>query len=429
MAQETTSYDAVLKEVYEGGIREMIPTKTRVLTIFEEGDNSAWMGREVVYPSRIGRNQGIGWASEMGALPEADKQKYVDTRIPVRFLYGRITLSAQVMKASENSRGAFAPAFRQEMEGIILDLQNERGRAIFGTGLGIYAFINGAANSATQNIDSPGGWAGSINGARFIAPGMTVGLIKPANGQLRANSVRRVVNDPTLGDRIILDSAVNASDNDYIVRVQHPAVTDVSDTSYQKEIMGLGGLVDDGGYVLTLHNVNRYTYPLFQSTVIPNVGAWSSDVIQRGSDVADQRGGGEITDLVMHHSLRRVYIQSMEPYRRYVSGDLMTPDQGTQAMRQRQLGFGGIPIIEDKYCPYNITFGLDRSGFKRYSLEQGAWIQEDGAILARVGTGRGAIDAFEATYRIWDNFHCDYPHRCFRLDGFTGAVIVPIQLP
>src|SRR5215813_5160180 len=158
MAQDTVSFDAVLKDVYEGGIRELIPTKTKVLTWFEDGDSSAWTGREVVYPSRVGRNQGVAWASEMGALPQAGKQRYVDTRIGVRYLYGRITLSAQVMKATESNRGAFAPAFRQEMDGIINDLQNERGRSIFGTGQGIYAFINGAANSVTQTLDNPGGY-------------------------------------------------------------------------------------------------------------------------------------------------------------------------------------------------------------------------------------------------------------------------------
>src|SRR5262245_28432855 len=163
MAQDTSSYDAVLKDVYEDGIRELIPTKTKILDIFEEGDSAAWMGREIVYPSRVGRNQGVAWATEMGALPTAGKQKYVDSRIPCRYLYGRITLSAQVMKASESNRGAFAPAFRQEMDGIISDLQNERGRSIFGTGQGIYAFVNGAASSATQTVDNPGGYVSATN--------------------------------------------------------------------------------------------------------------------------------------------------------------------------------------------------------------------------------------------------------------------------
>src|SRR5215831_2380011 len=208
MAQDTVSYDAVLKEVYEEGIRELIPTKTEVLDMFEEGDSNAWMGREVVYPSRVGRNQGVAWATEMGALPTAGKQRYVDSRIPVRYLYGRITISAQVMKATESNKGAFAPAFRQEMDGIINDLQNERGRSIFGTGQGIYAFINGAANSVTQTVDNPGGYTSTVNGARFLNPGMIVGLINPATGQLRAGSVKTVQSVSTTGTSFTVDSAM-----------------------------------------------------------------------------------------------------------------------------------------------------------------------------------------------------------------------------
>jgi hypothetical protein len=428
MAQDRVSFDAVLKDVYEGGIREVVPTKTPFLTKMQEGDNTMWSGREVVYPSKVGRNQGVGWATEMGALPTAGKQKYVDSRIPCRWMYGKISLSAQVMKSSEASRGSFAPAFQQEMDGLIKDLQNERGRAIWGTGQGILAFVNGAAASATQTLDNPGGYVGATNGARYINPGEIIGFVNPATGALRANSIRTVQSFNTTGTQIVLDSTFSSTDNDYIVRAHNTSVTDVSDTSYQKEIMGFGGLVDDGTFVQTLHNVNRTTYPIFQSAVLTGVGAWSADAMQRAIDVADQRGGGDISDIGMHQSLRRLYITSMETNRRYTGADLQSPDGGTKAAKGEMISFGGIPITVDKYAPYNTAFAFDFSGFRHYSLVKGEWAQEDGAILSRVGTGTSASDSFEAFYRIWDNFHNEYPNRCARLDGYTGTTITVVHI-
>src|SRR6185436_20623433 len=119
---DTSAYDEVLKTVYEGGIRELIPTKVRTLDMFMERDAKPWGGRFVEYPARVGRNQGSGWASEGGNIPTAGKQKYTDVRIPMRYQYGRIQLSAQVMKASEGAKNAFASAMQQEMDGIIKDM-------------------------------------------------------------------------------------------------------------------------------------------------------------------------------------------------------------------------------------------------------------------------------------------------------------------
>jgi hypothetical protein len=171
--------------------------------------------------------------------------------------------------------------------------------------------------------------------------------------------------------------------------------------------------------------VNRTAFPIYQSNVIGSVGPLSADVIQRGIDLADERGDGEIDNLIMHHSVRRSYLQMMEGDRRYTSGDLSSPNAGTVAAKRGKLSFGPIPIMEEKYCPYGTIFGIDSSGFSRYVEVSGEWADEDGAVLSRVGPGTtSAQDAFEAFYRIWDNFQNDYPARSFRLDGVTATISV-----
>jgi hypothetical protein len=423
--QDTATFDDVLKVVYGPGIAELIQTKTKALDMFTEGDSSAWGGKYVEYPVNVQRSEGAGYASEGGLLPSAGREKFADMRIPCRFQYGRLTLTAQVMKQSQGNKNAFASAMEREMASVVKTMAADRGRAILHDGKGVLALVNGTGSATvTQTLDAPGGVAGSVNGARFIRPGMIVGAINPATQDVRASTVATIVSVAANGNQVTLDSAKTWTDNDFIVRYTTTGATSVTDTSYGKEIMGLLGLVDDGTYVSTLHNINRTTYPMFSSKVISSVGALSADVIQRAFDVADEVGDGEISDLLMHHSVRRAYLALMESDRRYMSGDLSKPDAGTVAAKKGKLAFGGIPITEDKYCPYGIIFAIDNSGFKRWTLVNGEWADDDGAVLARVGTGSSASDAFEAHYRLWDNFSNDFPNRSARLDSVTATVVV-----
>ena len=428
MPQDTASYDAVLKTVYEGGIRELIPTKVRLYEKFKEKDARAWGGRYVEFPIRVGRNHGSGWATERGQVPAAGQQQYATVRIPMRYQYGRITLSAQVMKASQGAKAAFAPAMEQEMDGLIRDMTSEMGRAICYDGRGILAILNGDTTTTTATVDSPGGVAGATNGSRFINPGQRITFVNPGTGAVRASAVEDVITVPAAGTTFTTGTTVVAAvaDNDYIVKYSGAQADagNVSNTSYAKESMGLLGLVDDGTYVATLHGVNRTTTPLFQSTVIGSVGALSADVLQRGIDLADQRGDGEIDLLVMHQSVRRAYLASMEDARRYTSGDLLRPDAGTVAAKRGRTAFGGIEIMEEKHAPYGTIFGVDTSTLSRYVEVAGEWMDEDGAILSRIGTGATLEDSFEAVYRVWQNFHCETPNASFRLDGVTATVVV-----
>jgi hypothetical protein len=345
----------------------------------------------------------------------------------MRYQYGRIVLSAQVMKASEGAKNAFASAMEQEMQGLIKDMTSQRGRAIMSDGRGIQCLAGATPTaSTTVSVSSPGGVSGATNGARFINPGDVVGFVNPTTGVLRASN-RTVQSVAAAGSSIVIDAvaAGGAAELDYMVKVMQTGSTDVSDSSFQKEIMGLMGMVDDGTNVPTLHNVNRTAFPIYQSNVIGSVGALSADVLQRGIDLCDERGEGDVTRLIMHHSVRRSYLQMMEGDRRYISGDLSKPNAGTVAAKQGSLSFGAIPIMEEKYCPYGTVFGVDESGFSRYVEVSGEWADEDGAVLSRVGPGTtSAQDAFEAFYRIWDNFQNDYPSRSFRLDGVTANITV-----
>ena len=427
MPQDTTAYNEVLKVVVEPGIRELIPTKVKTLKLFEEKEARSWGGRYVEKVLNVGRNQGSGWGSEMGNVPTAGQDRFTNAKILMRYQYGRLQLSAQVMKASQGSKFSAEDALEGGMRRLIKSMSSQRGRAIMGDGRGVICYVNETTPSGntTVVVDSPGGFAGADNGARFINPGQIIGFVNPSTGALRASN-RTVQSVAANGTSFVVDSAPAAAvaDNDYVVTVMTTGSTDVSDSSYQKEIMGLVGNIDDGTYVATPHGVNRTTYPSFQSTVISNAGAWSADVIQRAIDLADQRGDGKIDRLIMHHSGRRAYIASMEDLRRYTGADLSKPDGGTVAAKQGTLSFGSIPIDEEKFAPYGMVFGCDTSTFQRYVEVAGEWADEGGSILQPVGSGSTRQDAYEALYRIWDQCFVEEPAASFRVDGLSVSLAV-----
>jgi hypothetical protein len=67
---------------------------------------------------------------------------------------------------------------------------------------------------------------------------------------------------------------------------------------------------------------------------------------------------------------------------------------------------------------------LNNAGFREYVSEPGKWVDEDGSVLWRVGTGTSGRDAFEAWYRMRKQYFLEYPAFCARNDGITGQSLV-----
>jgi len=427
MALDVAAYDAVLKEVYEKTIVALLNSRTRTRNLFKK-ETGSWEGRQVRYPLNVRRNQGVMFTTENGTLPSAGNQQYTETRIPMRYAHGRIQLSIQTIKHSRTSKGAFKRAMDQEMMGLVRDLGNDLNRSMFGAGLGTLAFVNEATptGDTTLIVDAPGGVVGATHGNRFLNVGMTVGFINSGSGALRgtgASPGRTVTAVSTDGTNVTLDSAPGGgtADNDFVVRIASTASTlVVTDSAYNQEFNGLLALIDDSTYVTTLNNVSRTTYPIFKSTVLASVGPLSADVLQRGLDVADQLGEAQIKNFIAHHSVRRAYLTMVDADRRYIGSDLLSPDAGTKAAKMGDVTFGGIPWQVDKDAPYGMLFGFDPTTATRWVEVEGEWADDDGTILLRLTNA----DAYEARYRIFENYSLDRPASCVRWDGITSNVVV-----
>jgi hypothetical protein len=128
----------------------------------------------------------------------------------------------------------------------------------------------------------------------------------------------------------------------------------------------------------------------------------------------------------MEPSVLRSYLAISQGDRRYTGGDLMSPNVGTKyaagKLGPTGIFFGTGELCVDHWAPYGMWFGTDNADWVRWVMDEGSWINEDGSTLTRVGST--AVDTFDATFRLFDNFGSYRPNRCFRLAGISSNIVV-----
>jgi hypothetical protein len=421
MGETLATLDGILKDVYQNVVTEQVSVFSPVADKFEEVTEFEFDGRVAREAAIMSYNEGVGAVGEGGTLPTAGNFDPEQFQISMKYVYGTFQMTKQMMESAKNSKGAFKNAMSFSMDSLVRNLKRERARMMWGAGKGILALVNDSGSTGTTlTVDSPGNVAGATGGTRYIRKGMLLCEINPA--------AVASTDTATYGGAVTAVAAAGTSctaasttwvQNYYICRMSSTAGTTVADTSYGKEPVGLLGLVDDGTYLDTISGLSRTTYPQLKSRVQSSVGALSLDAIQLNFDIADQIGDAEIDLLACHHAVRRAYLQLLEADRRYTDGNLSKPDGGTVAAKKRSsksyVTFGDVPMVEDKYAPYDMLFGLDSRYMKKYVQIKGEWANDSGSILRQVS----GTDVWSAFYRIFENYHCSRPNTCFRMDGIS----------
>lgn len=432
MADLISNLSAILKEDYRDAIIEELNNDTPILNQFSKGDAEGLevAGKYVVYPVHLGRNTGAGSAAEGDTLPVAGNQTFVDVNIYYKYTYGRFQVSRPLIKASAKSRGAFKKAMDIGMSGLVKDVSRVRNRELFGNGTGVLAKVAGTqTTSATLTIKDAGGVpyndsnGNPIGAGRYFQPNDYVIFVRKADPTaaldadivgsavaMKISSISSDLNTLTFS----ATTGITLNDGDLIVMCPGQVATQCS---INKEPMGLLGIIDDGTYLTTLHNISRSTYSQWKGTVRTINGNLDLDQLQRAEDLAIERSGkSEKLTLFSHYSIMREYKKQLLTVKRYVNDYSMKPDAGFN----RDLAWGDHPWKEDRMCPYGMIFGVDAAKNVRYVNDEGGWVDDDGTTILRVANQ----DSYEARWAVYDNFINDEPAGCFRMDGITASVDV-----
>src|SRR3990167_3917626 len=432
MGADKQALDVIFKEVYEDGVSEGV-NQANPLRDLISTEKVPFKGLEIQRLMHTDRNVSPMFVGEDSAFADAGQQGYAKFTIDQRKLMSRLRLTWEVMQDSTATEGAFVSARKSEMQYLIDDMARKDEHALATDGRGVLALVDDADpdDNTTLELDAPGGITNNDFGNRFISKGMFIAHINPANGAFRAvtdNAKVTAVNSD--GTDVTVDAAANIGtavvDSDYVVQAANVDSTSVNDTSYEKAWWGLMALVDDGTYRANYFGVTRSDVPAVSSYVTASTGVLSTDLIQRVSDVLDQKLGGRVSIILCHHSIRRLVIQLTDGDRRYSGASLLRPEPGTVAFKQGDIPFGDVPVRAIRDFPLGVMMFLDvpNMGFKEYVSEAGKWVDEDGSVLVRVGSGTTGRDAFEAWYRMRKQYFMEYPAYCARLDGITNTGLV-----
>lgn len=426
-AADTTSMSSLLKEDYNSEvIMNSLQDENPMLDMMTtEVVDESWQGKYKVIPKRIGRNYSMGSIPSRGLIPRTGRQKWEESKVGIRNVYGRVGFDRTIMLSSRNNKGSYKRVAATEMELLVDDLAHFRNRIAWGYGKGILARVNGTqtvSNGGTLEVMDPGGIVGTHNGNRFLYGDATDGqfiAVLDGSSPTTVKGTLRVTSVGSDGTDITTETVGSfaVANNDLLVLAQS-----ASQNSYDQEPEGILFGCDDGTYANDHHDINRTTYAVERSHVITGVGALSLDAIQQGLDMRAVRIGGDGGDLfASFFDERRAYLALLEADRRFTGADLRNPDGGTVAAKQggkknKKVTFGDIPWLAERDAPYGMLFNFTKDTWVRYFEENGGWADEGGDVLKWVD----GYDEYTAFYYIFENFHCFTPPKNIRWEGITA---------
>lgn len=379
MTANLTTVNAILKEIYgpriEEQLQDEIVAKKRIERT-SDGVVETVGGKYVDFPIRTTRNHGMGYRDEDEDIPDARKQGYEEVHVGLKYGYGRVRLTGQLMQLAEKNPQAFASAMDREMSGLKDDIAKDQNRICYGDGNGTLAIVNDTLNTNEEY---------TVVNAQYMEEDMYVDVVTIADGNDVASAADQVVLDVDTENNVVTtDTSFTPTDDGTQAFVRQ--------NSWGKEPVGFDLIVDDTD---ELHGLNPSTVPQWAATVLDNSGtnrALSETLMITAVDKARVKGG-KTSVFLTSLGVRRAYFNLLTQQRRYTD------------TKEFAGGFTGlvfnhgreIPVVEDVDAPPNKMWGLQENALKIYRNKGWHWADEDGDILKWV-QNRDAFQAFLREY-------------------------------
>jgi hypothetical protein len=376
-----TTVDNILKEVYEPQLTDQLQSEIKTISRLSrstdgiEEDNVG--GKYVRFPIRVTRNHGVGARNEMEALPVAKTQGYESAQIKLKYLYGAIQLTGQVIKLAETKVQAFVSALDQEVNGMRETLAKDTNRQAYGTTEGRLAVASAGAAGRFDTLN-----------AQYLEIGMIVDLYDGAAAlqEAAARISAIVLVGATYQVSLVVD-ATGAPIGDT------PAATwfltragsrNKEKTGFDSIILGTGG--DGTG---ALYNI---THAVWTGNVDSTVSAISESRMINMVDRIRNRGG-KVTVGFTSRGVRRAYFNLLTQQRRFINQLEFTGGFKGLAFTTDD---GDIPIVSDFDCQPGRMYFINEDEIKLYQAGDWSFMDMDGSRWNRVVTAAGTFDAYAA---------------------------------
>lgn len=396
MPATLATVDAILKEVYGPRIENQLQNEVVLPKRIErtsDGVTSNVGGKYVDFPIKVKRSTGIGYRAEGGQLPAAGNQGYAEVHVPLRYGYGRVRYTGQLMELAKTNTQAFVNAVEAENKGLKEDIAKDSARVIYGDGSGLIATLADTATSATHVVDN----------AQWLHEGMLVDVLTISTGS------------PTGGLQNDLIVSVDYDTNTVVFTTSFTAATTQGvfrAGDYGNEPTGLSKIVAATG---ALHGVDPASVAVWKSRINANGGTprplSEGLMITLCDDI--RRAGGKTSLIITSLGVRRSYFNLLVQQRRYPN-----TQEFEGGFKGLAFNYGtDVPVVEDVDHPPEKMHFLDESEFKIYRSREWHWMDDDGTVLKWVTD----YDSWEALLRQYSELGTQRRNAHGRLDDIIES--------
>lgn len=448
---------ALLKEQYEGPIREQLNLEALIYRLFEEGPHN-WSGDKVIIPLHtsgvdsstieyLGESAGGAYID----MPQATSQAYLDLTVGAKHLYASFEVTGQAeAKAPGNSggsEGAFIGAMYSEMRGLEKDVRSSMNKDMF-TGQGFHGFLidNQAdtvkagrrvsgANHLTNGMvvqlwrvpaDLTTGWTKLVDGNGGGLDTFTVAAVDTAAGTCSLTSSGAAGNaGPAAG-------GVGSTDLVVIEQVVALAAAGAGVRLRTLEINGLNclafGTASGDAYGNTRAAVaapilRGFGFKTDNAAVA--AGGLSSgqpltlEDMQLCVDAIAERCEEDIDTIIMHRFTRAQYRNLAQENVRYLPGET----GGDLGHKPGELAFEDMPITVSKDVPFGVIYFLVKDTLNTYTLRPGGFQEftDGGDIITqkRNATTSMLVDVREGFWKQYYNLVSELPRAIGVMAGIS----------
>ena len=365
-----------IKLVY-GDLHEQLRDKNPALQMIESSSaNITRNGKEVIFDTHIGRNQGIGARGVREKLPTAGAQKYKQAHLYLTNLYGSIEVDGQLFEQAAEDYQAFINVVDMEITGLKRDLAVDLNRQVYGDGTGTIATV---ASVSGQDI--------TVDSTHWVQESMILVGIDPGTGAVADSGTELTVTAINEATKVItVTGTISAlAGADLLVRGSNTT------NSYNKEWTGLAAIVGAG----TLHEINAADYPTWQSTVTSIASNGTPGTLTELALInlvqSVDKKGGDVDVMLASPGVFNAYWNLLQGLRQFTNGATLTG--GQRAFSFDALG-KPIKFVSDYAAPANTLYALSSKEIVLNRKKDWSWMDRDGSMWSRVAD----TDAYEARY-------------------------------
>jgi len=379
MTATLTTVAGILKEVYEGQINDQLNEERVTIKRIERTADDVTEnigGKYVVFPVRSTRNHGISYRAENTQLAAAGRQGYKAATEQLKYGYGRVYFTGQLLRLARTNSQAFSNALDEEMDGLKSDVGKDENRIAWGhpdqgalghTGI-VAKLTSSPAASLTFTVDD----------AHWIEAGMVIDTVNSA-GPTVTNTGFTVAS--VSGNTVTLTAVITATSGHYISRTGN----------YNQEPYGFSNIINSAG---ALHGLNPATagQEFWKSTMDITTTNLTELAMITMADRIRQAGGAKISAVFCSLGVRRAYWNILTGLRRFNEPKKFTGGLVGLAFQVDTEGGEEVPVVADPDAPTSNMAMVTEKELKIFRDKDWYWEDIDGAVFKWVSN----FDAYEA---------------------------------